>query len=177
MWKKTKITPFYMVNEEGKVIRINYERIDILGRKTNVESKILKQNKDKDGYYRVMLVVGLNKPINIPVHRLVAETFIPNPNNYPCINHIDENKENNKVTNLEWCTISYNNNYGTRKERGNIKQGKPIYSIKNGIKKEYYSAGDAGRKLNKKPNNIIRCANGKLKTAYGYEWKWKEVIS
>lgn len=51
------------------------------------------------------------------VHRLVAEAFIPNPNNYPCINHKDENPMNNCVDNLEWCTYQYNNNYGTCRER------------------------------------------------------------
>ena len=51
------------------------------------------------------------------VHRVVADAFIPNPNNYPCINHKDENPANNKVENLEWCTYKYNNNYGTFAER------------------------------------------------------------
>lgn len=71
---------------------------------------------DKDGY----LIIGLSKDHKlkkVKLHRLVAEAFIPNPDNLPCINHKDENKANNNVNNLEWCTVSYNNTYGTRIER------------------------------------------------------------
>ena len=80
------------------------------------EDLILSPGKDKDGYFQVQLYKnGINKMRK--VHRLVAETFILNPNNYPCINHKDENKQNNHVSNLEWCTVKYNQNYGTRTER------------------------------------------------------------
>lgn len=57
-----------------------------------------------------MLDVDGNKH-NLYVHRLVAYNFIPNPNNYPIINHKDENRSNNNISNLEWCTVSYNNTY------------------------------------------------------------------
>lgn len=77
---------------------------------------ILKPQKSKNGY----LVCKLSKNGICPsknIHRLVAEAFIDNPNNYPCINHKDENKQNNIVDNLEYCSYEYNNNYGTKKER------------------------------------------------------------
>ena len=68
------------------------------------------------GYYQIVLCKdGIN--FQYKVHRLVAEAFILNPNNYPCINHKDENPVNNKVENLEWCTHKYNNNYGHHKEK------------------------------------------------------------
>lgn len=58
------------------------------------------------------------------IHRLVAEAFIPNPNNYPCINHKDENPSNNNIDNLEWCTYKYNANYGTGVERQKLSRRK-----------------------------------------------------
>lgn len=75
--------------------------------------KYLKPRYTQKGYARVHL--GLNT--DYYVHRLVAETFIPNPDNLPFVNHKDENKRNNKAVNLEWCKQIYNDTYGTRGER------------------------------------------------------------
>lgn len=80
------------------------------------EEKILKTYKDKDGYIKVILCKN-NKTRFLSIHRLLAEAFIPNPENLPQINHKDENKENNDIDNLEWCTCKYNINYGSRNER------------------------------------------------------------
>lgn len=80
------------------------------------QEKIYKKFSNSNGY----LFVGLRKDKKRKfkyIHRLVAEAFIPNPNNLPQINHKDENKQNNCVNNLEWCTNKYNQNYGTIKER------------------------------------------------------------
>lgn len=78
--------------------------------------KFLKLQKGKTGYYKVVLSKNnIQKTYNI--HKLVAIAYIDNPNDYPCINHKDENKLNNKVENLEWCTYQYNSNYGTSKDR------------------------------------------------------------
>lgn len=90
----------------------------------NGEIKYISKNKekdkkyiiDKDGYFRVKINKN-NKTKYYYVHRLVAIAFIPNPNNLPCVNHKDENKSNNNVDNLEWCTIAYNNNYGNRNKK------------------------------------------------------------
>lgn len=69
------------------------------------------------GYLGVRLYDGYGNGKTYRIHRLVAETFLPNPNNYPQVNHKDENKTNNRVENLEWCTLEYNINYGTRTTR------------------------------------------------------------
>ena len=76
----------------------------------HMKGRILKLKPDRDGYHRVSLKCG--KKIKLAgAHRLVAQAFIPNPNNLPCVNHIDCNKANNCVDNLEWCTVAYNNQY------------------------------------------------------------------
>ena len=90
-------------------------QVSNLGR-VRSKRKILKGTPDKDGYLRVALCKnGTRKYFGI--HRLVAIAFIYNANNYPCVNHKDENKTNNRVKNLEWCTIAYNNCYGNRLKR------------------------------------------------------------
>ena len=83
--------------------------------------KILKPGKNKLGYLQVNLYKE-GKIKRCLVHRLVAETFIPNVNNYTQVNHKDENKTNNCVSNLEWCNRKYNMNYGTRSKRASEKQ-------------------------------------------------------
>lgn len=78
---------------------------------------ILKPRIDKDGYYKVILAdcYGIRKEYRL--HRLIAQTFLENPENLPVVNHKDEDITNNKVSNLEWCSVKYNNNYGNRNKK------------------------------------------------------------
>ena len=101
------------------------------------------------------------------VHRLVAMTFIDNPNNYKIVNHIDENKLNNNVKNLEWCTLLQNtiHSCGKKVSKINIKSNKII--------KTYNCLNDAAKELNiKQATNISLACKNKRKTAYGYKWKF-----
>ena len=80
------------------------------------QEKVLHPKKHRNGH----LQIGLHKDKKrktMYIHRLVAQAFIPNPDNLPCVNHKDENPNNNNVDNLEWCTQKYNCNYGTRVDR------------------------------------------------------------
>ena len=100
----------YYINKYGTIIHL-VRFLNIV-----IDAVILKHSKDSNGYHIINLYSN-KKRTTAKIHRLVAETFIPNINNYPQINHKDENKNNNFVDNLEWCTAKYNNNYGTRINR------------------------------------------------------------
>ena len=102
----------------------------------------------KNGYRRIILSSKTSRK-TLYVHRLVAEAFIENPNNYPCVNHKDENKGNNRVDNLEWCTYSYNNSYGTRKQNVSEKLSNKILQInlEGEVIKEWNSSREIERNL------------------------------
>ena len=120
-WKDIKgYEGFYQVSNIGNVKSLKriVNNSTTYGGKATVKERILKPKTDKDGYESV----GLRKDGKVKhfrVHRLVATAFIPNPNSYPIVNHKDEVKNNNIVSNLEWCTVRYNNTYGTTCERRN----------------------------------------------------------
>lgn len=162
---------YYQVSSYGNVRSL--ERPYTICSKTiiSTKSKILKQGIVK-GYYNVELNVnGVAKKIF--VHRLVALAFIPNINNLPCINHKDENPLNNRMENLEWCTIEYNLKYGTRQERISKNRKRKVlqYSSEGEYIAEYDGAIDAENATGIKRQNISKVILGKRHTAGGYIWK------
>lgn len=96
IWKVIPFAPNYEISDNGMVMSHKC-----------VQDKALKPYKDKNGYWGLTLRVN-GKSIRKRIHNIVAETFIENMHNYPCVNHIDGNKTNNNVSNLEWCTYKYN---------------------------------------------------------------------
>ena len=150
----------YQISNLGNVKSLNYM-------KTKAE-QLLKLDDDR-GYKKITL-----KGKKFKVHRLVAKAFIPNPNDYPCVNHKDENHGNNCVDNLEWCTYEYNNNYGTIKQRLSELNGKPIGQFNKDTMEliaTFNSSWDAARHL-KISNHIVACCLGQRKTCGGYVWKY-----
>ena len=160
---------------------IGYEGLYWISNLGNVKSKhkILKPVINKDGYYCVTLSKK-GKLKTYTLHRLIALHFIENPDNLPQVNHKDENKLNNSISNLEWCTQQYNHDYGTRNIRTGKsqinKQGSKVllqYDLQDNFIKEFPSVSAASRELGKSQANISKCANGFKNQAYGYKWKFK----
>lgn len=134
--------------------------------RNKVSGKILKPGRNSRGYLLVNLYKdGICKSKSI--HRLVAETFIPNPNHYPQVNHIDENKTNNNVDNLEWCTRQYNIDYS---------QSKPVcqYALDGRLLNTYKSVCEASRQTGISQGDISNCCLGRYKSAGGFIWKFKQ---
>ena len=150
------------------------------------KGRILKQNIGTTGYYSVNLSKN-GKTRYIRVHTILAKVFIPNPNDYPCINHIDGNKLNNNLDNLEWCTYSHNNSEAyriglkTNKYAGKYGKeaqfSKPLlqYSLEDEFIREWENANQVKRELGYCAENIRNVCNGRRKQANGYKWKYKEV--
>ena len=113
------------------------------------------------------------------VHRLVAQAFIPNENNYPEINHKDENPQNNHVGNLEWCTSEYNKRMysgnGKRKGTGRPKVNTKAvrqYDLKGNIVREWEDSRTIMVQTGMSQYSITQCCEGKRKTAYGFKWQY-----
>ena len=152
-------------------------QVSNLGRVKSLRRNIiLRQGITRNGYEIVNLYK--NKSKYFLIHRLVANVFIPNPNNYPIVNHKDENKLNNCVDNLEWCTQKYNINYGTGIARRARSQSKIVlqYSLDGTFIKEWKSMMDIQRNLGFNQSHISECCRNIRKTAYGYIWKYKKEI-
>ncbi len=119
------------------------------------------------GYKVVNLRSGGNQKTFL-VHRLIATTFLPNPNMFPVINHKNEDKLDNRVDNLEWCTYSYNSSYGSKKHSQAIKLGKRVLCVE--LNRVFLSFGEAEKELHVPYQNIAKCCYNEIKTAGGYHW-------
>lgn len=168
-WRNLDKFPGYQVSSLGNVRSVgdkkkNKELIPTIGTK---------------GYLQVCLGNKVK-----PIHRLVAETFLPNPKNLPQVNHINENKIDNRVDNLEWCTLQYNVRFGTGIYRRSQKRvgerngtsSKEVIqlSLTNEYIAEFPSAKEAMRKLGfTSSSNITKCCKEQRISAFGYKWKYK----
>ena len=181
-WVNIENHPSYLISNFGRVF----------SKKSN---KIMKNRVvSKNGYQQITLDNS-----QLLVHRLVAQAFIPNPNNLPCVNHKDENPGNNDFRNLEWCTYKYNSNYGTNPSRHSKKMLdrynndpdwksdciKRLAEIQKKKRKRVvqldkfnnylktYESSYATEKDGHLSVHVCDCANGKRKTHHGYKWIWE----
>ena len=160
-WKPVK-------NYEGLYEISNYGRVKSINRQ-GTSGKIIKSDLRRDGYLQVHLVKK-GKMKNYLVHRLVAEIFIPNYDNLPEVNHINEIKVDCRAENLEWCDRKYNMNYGNRPYKNALKvqqldKEDNVIAIFNSIR-------EAGRINNINQSHITKCCKGQLKTIGGYVWRY-----
>ncbi len=164
----------YQVSNKGNVRSV--ARKNSIGRKCG--GRMLKPIPHTNGYPQVSLYKnGIAKTKKI--HRLVVEAFIPNPNNLPEVNHLDEVKDNNELSNLEWCTREYNNNHGTRNERVSQKLSKKVraVNVETGEVITFNSTQEAGRKgyiqsvVAEACRGVYNTGEGNLYR--GYEWYYE----
>lgn len=161
IWKDIKdYEGLYQISNLGRVKSLHFSK-----------ELLLKPRLTGRGYCQIDL--QRNKDIkHALVHRLVAEAFIPNPDNLPYVNHKDEDKTNNRVDNLEWCTQLYNIRYGTGLRRRVATQYKPVLCVEKGI--IYPSQVEAGKQLGMSHRHINDCCKGRRHTTGGYHWKYAE---
>ena len=187
IWKDIKgYEGLYQVSNLGRIRSLDRIVKSIYNSKRKMSGKILKPNVI--GRYAIITLYDNDgKAKNRTIHRLVAQAFIPNPNNYPIVNHKDGNRLNNSVENLEWCTQSHNvkESYRLGIEKPNLtnlgkfgklnKKAKKIKQIDTNTNKTinyFYGVTEANRKTGINFRNIHLCLQKKRKSAGGYKWEY-----
>lgn len=187
IWIKIPYSNEYEVSNFGGFRHLFINRYDINTGTINKIPKITypKCQTRQRGYKCIRIYKNHTEYNLYTLHRVIAEVFIPDKTTFKSmpyedrnsidlntlqVNHKDENKSNNRVDNLEWCTLAYNLNYSKAKE---IEQ----YNLNGDFIKRWNSIIDASRKLNISKGNICSCCRGNYKTAGGYVWKYADKLN
>ena len=165
VWKTYPEYPFIEANQFGEV-RTKDRFVEVKnGSKRLVKGRVLKQYLNKSGYLYVAFSLN-DKTVNLRAHRVVAICFIPNPDKNPEVNHIDNDRTNNVVNNLEWCSRQYNQDY--KKKFGTF--GRPVIAINLDTSEIFWfeTQHEAARQLDADPGNICSVLKGKRTKTKGY---------
>lgn len=178
-WKPVKGFPAYLVSNRGRVWSLNRDEKWGEYYRTR-QGRFLIPRLGNQGY----LYVGLCKNGKVytkKIHRLVAENFIPNPHGYSVVNHRDEDRTNNDVNNLEWCTTAYNVTYGGAKRKvkdtffeNGVSKRVCQYDLQGNLIATYRSIADAVRITNSNGGAICSCCKGLRNKTNGFTWKYEE---
>lgn len=165
IWKTIPNNTNYEVSNYGRVRSKDRAIKTSDGKVRKLKGKVIKGKINK-GYS----IVSLGRNENVSIHRLVATTFLDNPNNYQCINHIDGNKQNNNVSNLEWCDYSQNLVHAYKTGLNPIPKRVRQFTLSGKFVKDWESASQCERELGFNHRKISKCCNGKADTHRGYRW-------
>lgn len=178
VWKDIEgFEGFYQVSTKGRVRSLDCtfptKRADGTIYNHRVKGRMINPTDDTFGYRQVTLRKDHKKSVTFRVHRLVAEAFIPNPDNLPIINHKDESRDNNNVENLEWCDYKYNLNYGTCIERSMTKRSKRVEQLTiDGQHVAFFpSIRAAARAINGNFGDLQKAVHEHHRISYGYHWR------
>lgn len=161
MWKKLPIDTRYRVSKDGKIM--------------GLDGRIMKQAKDTRGYMFVTLNNNYRQ-FHLSIHRAVAMCYIPNPHNLPQVNHKDQDKTNNNVENLEWCTAKENqwHSLNILKNDPNITKKRPILCVDTG---EVFPSIREAQRVYGKNAHIWEAASGRRKKAANKKWMFIKNVS
>lgn len=173
IWKDIKdYEGLYQVSNLGNVKSLKFRN-----KMTIFERERLLTPKNNKGYLRVRLSKN-NKQRTYSIHRLVANSFIPNNENKPCVNHINGNKKDNRPENLEWCSYSENEQH-SRKVLGKIPINRKKvnkYDLNGNFIAQYNSIAEASESIGRSYSLISSCCNKHIKKAYGYKWEFAKEV-
>ena len=172
VYKGVDYTGMYMISSKGRIKSLDRTVIDKMGRKRFFKGYECLIHLDTDGYRTVPLSKDSHS-YTAKVHRLVAEYFLLNPRMCSDVNHIDENKANNDINNLEWVTHKENCNKGTRNERAGKKHRKPVVQLDlNGNIIKVWNCQIETKKAGFSITCVNNCARGNQETHKGFKWMY-----